>query len=163
MIFPIEIYKDRRNLLLQNMPDNSAILIPSWPLLMRSGGTYLHYRQNSDLIYLSGFEEPNSCLLLIKEANEKYTEVLFVQEKSKEKELWDGTVFGVEMTSEVFQIDVCYSSARFVSIASHLLKNTECLYYSLELNPEWDLQVNRVIQTSHRKKDHVFLYTIQFV
>ena len=148
MFFPIEVYKKRRKKLVSMMPKDSALMLPSWPEAKRSGDVYWPYRPSSDLIYLTGFEEPKSCLIIL--SNSK--SILFVQNKNLKKEIWTGPVYGPKKVLENFPIDSCYPFSEFSHIALEILKNTQSLYYSFNLNPCWDTQVNKLIQNLKTKK-----------
>ena len=150
MIFSADSYKQRRFKLIKSMPADSAMIVPSWPESLKAGDVYWPYRPHSDLIYLSGFEEPDSCLLIINDGSEGKT-VLFVQEKNKDKELWTGPVYGPEEAGRLFQTDQCYPAQEFFNKAVTLLKNTKELYYSFGINLDWDQQINKLIQQIQQK------------
>ncbi|RDD44374.1 putative Xaa-Pro aminopeptidase 3 [Trichoplax sp. H2] len=63
------------------------------------------YRQNSDFLYLTGFQEPDAVLVLESTDLTCYKSILFVREKNPQQELWDGPRCGVENVSELFGID----------------------------------------------------------
>ena len=150
MIFSANIYKKRRVGLIKNMPSGSALILPSWPQMKRSGDVDHSYRPSSDMIYFSGFEEPQSCLLILSEPNSK--SYLFVQKKEPEKELWTGPVHGPEQAGEIFQVDHCYPLSDFSHTVPKILGNTHSLYYKLGANPYWDTQVEQIIHSLKRKK-----------
>lgn len=157
MMLPINLYKDRRLRLIEKMPQDSAVLIPSMPETIRAGDVHWPYRQNSDLIYFSGFEEPHSCLLIV--ANRSTSaNILFVQEKDKQKELWTGSIYGPDEAGRVFEVDQCYSIKEFLNKSCSLLKQTKDIYYSFGVNPHWDEQISKLIQQlqSHKKKQISF-------
>ena len=153
----MNLYKKRRLNLIETMPANSAVLIPSMPEALRSGDVHWPYRQNSDLIYFSGFEEIHSCLLIVSNRSTS-SSVLFVQEKDKQKELWTGPIYGPEEVVRVFEMDQCYSVKEFLTQSSALLKNVKDIYYSFGINQYWDEQINKLIQQfqSHKKKQISF-------
>ena len=156
-MIPMNLYKTRRLNLIETMPSNSAVLIPSMPEAIRSGDVHWPYRQNSDLIYFSGFEEAHSCLLIVSNRSTS-SSVLFVQEKDKQKELWTGPICGPEEAVRVFEMDQCYSVKEFLNQSSALLKNVKDIYYSFGINQYWDEQINKLIQQlqSHTKKQISF-------
>ena len=149
-MIPISLYRDRRQKLIEKMPVDSAVLIPSMPETIRSGDVHWNYRQNSDLIYFSGFEEPHSCLLIVSNRSTA-TSTLFVQEKDSEKELWTGSIHGPEEAEKIFQLDQCYPVKDFLTQSSVLLKNTKNIYYSFDVNRNWDEQINKLIQELQSK------------
>ena len=150
MVFPLEIYKNRRDTIINSMPENSALVIPSWPEMKRSGDVNWPYRPSSHLLYFTGFEEPNSCFLLLSKPKEQH--ILFTQAKNPEKECWTGPIHGPEQATDIFQMDTCYLSSKFISIASEILKDITSLYYTFNINPLWDIRINKLIQTLKNKK-----------
>ncbi len=56
------------------------------------------FKQNSDFLYLTGFKEPNSVLVLSRTdsdvMNNTYKTALFVRPKDPKKELWEGPITG---------------------------------------------------------------------
>ena len=146
----MEIYKKRRKKLIKSMPEDSALIIPSWPKSKRSGDVEFPYRPSSNLIYLSGFKEPFSLLMILSRPVEKT--FLFVQEKDPEKELWTGPVYGPKKALETFQVDDCYSIEDFLKKSGEALKNLHFLYYPFGENPDWDKQVEKLISLLKSKK-----------
>ncbi len=143
-MFPNSIYKDRRKKLSKALPPGSAILIPSWPLHLRSGDVHHPYRPHSDMLYFTGWEEEIVCLLLVRNSDQ-IQQVLFVQEKNPAQELWTGPINGPEEALEITEVDLCYSVNRFHLIAKELLKDTENLYYSFSWNPDWNQRVKKLL------------------
>ena len=146
----MKIYKKRRARLSRNIPEDSALILPSWPKMKRSGDVNWPYHPSSNLFYFTGFEEPQSCLIVLSGATGKH--FLFVQEKDQEKELWNGPVYGPEQAGNTFQMDDCYLSSEFTHIAPQILKDIPSLYYPFKLNPYWDNQIEKLIDTLKNKK-----------
>ncbi|KAK9880386.1 hypothetical protein WA026_010268 [Henosepilachna vigintioctopunctata] len=48
------------------------------------------FRQNTEFLYLTGCQEPDSCLVLTSRGSEHYSSLLFVQGTDVHSELWDG-------------------------------------------------------------------------
>jgi len=85
----------RRKQLMALMEPNSIAIVPAAPERQRSRDTDYHYRQDSDFLYLSGFEEPQAVLVLMP-GREHGEFVLFVRERNREREIWDGYRAGPE-------------------------------------------------------------------
>ncbi len=144
------IYKKRRTRLIKALPEGSALIVPSEQISIRSGDVEWPYRPSSNLIYLSGFKEAQSCLIILSKPKAKH--FLFVQKKDLKKELWTGPIYGPKQAQKIFQMDVCYPSCEFFKIAPTILKNIYSLYYHFGINPHWDIQVKKLIQTLKRKR-----------
>lgn len=98
---PSSFHADRREALRKQMPTGSVAVFFANPERNRSNDVDYVYHQDPDFYYLTGYKEPNAALLVFSE-NQKdengntYNEVLFVQEKNKQAEQWNGYRLGVE-------------------------------------------------------------------
>ncbi|MDO5687004.1 MAG: aminopeptidase P N-terminal domain-containing protein [Neisseria sp.] len=85
--------------------DGVAVLFAA-PEQRRSNDTFYPYRPDSDVYYLSGFDEPEAVLVL---SGARREAVLFCREKNPEREIWDGFRYGVDLAQEWFGFDRCAS------------------------------------------------------
>ncbi len=129
----------RRKQLLEAMGDGVA-LFPSTPLAIRNHDVGHPYRQDSDLYYLSGLDEPESLLLLTNQHAE-HEVVLFVRPKKREREIWDGPRAGIEGAVEDFGADVAFPIEELPGKLPDYLGNVERLHYRLAQNDEADAKV----------------------
>ncbi|XP_013413280.1 probable Xaa-Pro aminopeptidase 3 [Lingula anatina] len=89
---------------------NHLVIIPGAPVTYMSTDVPYVFRQNTDLLYLTGFQEPNSVLVLeVGRENKKpvYTSFLFVPKKDEKRELWEGLRSGVENAPKLTGIENC--------------------------------------------------------
>ena len=61
------VFKKRRLLLAKYMEPNSVAIISSSPIKIRNNDSTYRYRQYSNFYYLTGFEKPDSVLLIYKD------------------------------------------------------------------------------------------------
>ena len=59
-VFGDDEYTRRQSVLLSQLSTDSILLIPTNPMKIRSNDVYYPYRPSSDILYLSGWEEPCS-------------------------------------------------------------------------------------------------------
>jgi Xaa-Pro aminopeptidase len=137
-----KFFKARRDRLARLAPD-SAIVLPSWPEHIRNHDSHFVHRQESNLLYLSGFDEPGSCLVF--RPGQKPETVMFVRAKNLERETWDGFRYGPEATKELFGFDEVYLIEEFEEKAPKLLNSCSKIYYSLFRNTEFDPVFGRVL------------------
>lgn len=137
-----EIFKRRRQKVMVGLKD-AALLVAAHPEHVRNDDVHYPYRQDSNMYYLTGFEEPESFLLL--RPGKTPESVMFVRQKNVERETWDGFRFGPEGTKKEFLIDEVYPIEQFESRSVELLKGYEDLYYRLYKNPEADHRVQTVL------------------
>lgn len=125
---PSSFFKDRRKVFRENMPDNSIAFIFAAPIRNRSNDVNFEYHQNPNLYYLTGYEEPNSVLLITKTENQiagyKTNEILFVQARDESKEIWDGRRLGVDGAKLILEISTAINTSEFENVDLKLEKYT---------------------------------------
>ncbi|MFT5435181.1 MAG: Xaa-Pro aminopeptidase [Myxococcota bacterium] len=96
----------RRQALLAAIGEGVAVL-PAAPVFIRNNDVEHHYRQDSDFWYLTGFEEPESVLVLSRKDGQVRS-TLFVRERDPERETWDGPRAGVDGAVEHYGVDEAF-------------------------------------------------------
>lgn len=130
----------RRKQLMAMMEPNSIAIVPAAPERTRSRDTEYHYRQDSDLLYLSGFEEPQAVLALIPgRAHGEF--VLFVRERNREREIWDGYRAGPEGACAEYDADDAFPVDDIDDILPGLIEGRERVYYAMGKDSEFDKHV----------------------
>lgn len=143
----IGIFKRRRQMVLEKL-GSRALLVSSHPEFIRNNDVHHGYRQDSNLYYLTGFEEPESILLLL--PGKKPQEVLFVRRKNIERETWDGFRYGPQECQTQFQIEEVYPIDEFPQKFVELVKGYEGLYYQLKKDLKLDEQVIDLLEDVKR-------------
>lgn len=132
-----EIHSQRRRRLMEQMGPESAALIVSHPEMIRNNDTLHEYRPNSDLVYLSGFEEPEAALLLLP-GHAQYPFVMFVRPKDPEREVWTGRRAGVEGAIAAYGAGTAHPIGELESALPKYLEGVESLYMNLGQDPDRD-------------------------
>lgn len=143
----VRTFKNRRENVLKKL-GNNALVVASHPEHIRNHDVGYAYRQDSNLYYLTGFEEPESVLIL--RPGNFPESILFVREKNIERETWDGFRFGPEAAQQEFQVDKCFPIEEFEKQAVELLKGYEGVYYRLLKNPTFDQKFLSVLEELRR-------------
>ncbi|MGZ3727089.1 MAG: aminopeptidase P family protein [Pseudobdellovibrio sp.] len=138
----VEIFKNRRKKIIGKL-NGAALIVAAHPEQIRNDDVHQAYRPDSNMYYLTGFEEPESFLLI--RPNQKPETVMFVREKNVERETWDGFRFGPEGTKKEFAIDEVYQVEQFEEKAVELLKGFEEVYYRMFKNPEADKKIENIL------------------
>ncbi|KAL1664833.1 peptidase M24, structural domain-containing protein [Schizophyllum commune] len=113
---PQEEYERRRKALMDSLPDNSVVVCAAAPIKYMSGGEsqVYKYRQSSDFWYLTGFEEPDSAVIIEKTSTSKgYRMTLFCSGKNLAQEKWDGAKTGLSEATAIFGADDARSIDHF--------------------------------------------------
>ncbi len=137
-----EIFKKRRKKVLAGL-GQAALIVAAHPEQIRNDDVQHFYRQDSNMYYLTGFEEPESFLML--RPGKTPETIMFVRQKNIERETWDGFRFGPEGTKKEFLIDEVYPIEEFEAKAVELLKGYDTVYYRLFKNPEVDHKMQTVL------------------
>ncbi len=139
MIGPKE-YARRRKQLMEMAGDRAAIMVPAAPTRIRNNDAHYPYRQDSDLLYLTGFEEPDSVLVLVP-GRAAAASILFCRERDPKREIWDGPRLGPEQAPTALGLDDAFPVEDIDDILPGLLENRERIYYPFGRDPEFDLRV----------------------
>ena len=134
-----EFARRRRNLMAL-MDPNSIAIIPSAREQVRSRDTAYPFRQDSDFYYLSGFEEPDSVLVLLPGRRHGQF-VIFCRERDPGMELWHGHRAGPEGVCDTFGADDAFPIGDIDDILPGLLEGRDRVYYSMGRSAEFDRQI----------------------
>lgn len=105
---------------------SSVAVLPAAPTSIRNNDVEHDYRQDSDFFYLTGFDEPQSLLVL--EAGERKT-TLFVRPRDRDREVWDGPRAGVEGAKQTYGADEAHAIGDLDDKLPKLLENKRRVYY----------------------------------
>jgi Xaa-Pro aminopeptidase len=111
---------------LENKNTNFIAIIPSNMTTFMAPDVPHTFKQNSDFLYLTGFKEPNSVLVMSKtDANgSAFKTTLFVRDKDPKKEIWEGSFTGPESVSKLCGIDTALSLNEFDTYLKSLVKES---------------------------------------
>ncbi|HEY2388391.1 MAG TPA: aminopeptidase P N-terminal domain-containing protein [Candidatus Binatia bacterium] len=138
MTHPPEVYARRRREVLERMEGGVAIF-RSPPVSVRSHDVEYPFRQDNDLLYLTGFEEPEATCLLAPGTDQPYT--LFVRPRDKEKEIWTGVRAGVEGAKSVYGADAAFTSDELDAKLPKLVEHASALYYAPGRDPRFNARI----------------------
>ncbi len=89
------VFAARRDAVMGMIGPNAVAVVASQPERIRNGDAHYLFRQASDVVYLTGFAEPQTVLVL-RPGAETDRVVMFVRPRDPEHEVWDGRRAGVE-------------------------------------------------------------------
>ena len=130
---PKEEFGERRTRVFTQMQPNSALLLFSEIEKRRNNDCTYPFRQDSYFWYLTGFNEPNAALLLLKtEQAEKA--IIFLRPRDPLLETWNGRRLGVERAAQQLNVNEAYSIEEFATVLPKILKNLTALYHVPEIH-----------------------------
>ena len=137
MTIRLQEFQRRRRELMEQMEPNSIAILAAAPERTRNRDVEHPYRQDSDFWYLTGFDEPESVLVLIP-GREHGEYILFCRERDLDKEIWDGYRAGQEGAIAEFGADDSYPISDLDDILPGLLEGKEKVYYTMGNQPSFD-------------------------
>lgn len=149
-------YAARRAALIARMQakGGGVAIIPTAREAMRNGDADFPYRHDSHFYYLSGFDEPESVLVLVagKDASSDARAILFCREKDKEREIWDGFRHGPEGARAAFGFDAAYPIAALDAELPKLLADVPALFYGIGRDAKLEAQVQSWLDAVRRRE-----------
>ena len=141
---PKEEFEERRTRVFTQMQPNSALLLFSEIEKRRNNDCTYPFRQDSYFWYLTGFNEPNAALLLLKtEQAEKA--IIFLRPRDPLLETWNGRRLGVERAPQQLNVNKAYSIEEFATVLPKILKNLTALYHVSEIHTWGDKLVTESV------------------
>lgn len=113
------VYAQRRARLAAQLGDGGIAIIPTAPERGRNRDNSYLYRHDSYFYYLTGFSEPNACLVLKADGSS----TLFCQPKDLEREIWDGYRLGPEAAVATLGVSAAQSIDDIDTQLPRLLEN----------------------------------------
>jgi Xaa-Pro aminopeptidase len=120
--------------------DDATVLVPAAPVRYRNGDAAYPYRQNSDFLYLTGFDEPEA-LLVLAPGREAAEQILFCRDHDERAERYDGERLGPERAAQVLGVDDAFPIGDVDEILPGLLEGRERIYFCVGADAEFDRRV----------------------
>ena len=144
-------FGQRRKTFLQKL-GNGVAVFASPPEGIRNGDVHHTFRQNSNLIYLTGFEEPHTLALFAGASKQPFH--IFVHPKDKTKEMWEGRILGPDRAKALVGADAASASipdTDFDEAFVAAMQEGDKLYYRLGQDPVMDVRILGLLHRAMRK------------
>jgi len=138
-------FSERRLQLSNKVLDDSAIIVASALVKSRISDTDYAYRQDSNFYYLSGYEEPDS-LILIRPNHDKEKFIIFCRDRDPLREQWDGFRTGQDGAIQEYQADNSYSINSIDQMMPELLAGVKNIYFSMSAPCGVDLKISKWVE-----------------
>jgi Xaa-Pro aminopeptidase len=145
-------FKENRKKICALLKCNSLAVIHSNENMPRNGDQFYPYRQHSDLFYFTGIEQPDTILVLRKEANGSSYETLFIADTDPALEIWTGKRITPSEASAISGIEEIFRISHFENKTTSYLDQASCLYYNTNENKRYE--------SNYEYKDLRFINTI---
>lgn len=120
--------RNRKNVV-SEIEQDSVVIVTSHDEYPRCGDTTHPFRQNSDLLYLCGIDQEETCLALAPwHPNKDYREVLFIKNPSPEMITWFGHRLSKEQASAISGIQNVFFVEEMETILNNMIINSKNIY-----------------------------------
>ena len=130
-------FKRRRQQLMKMVGKGNIAILSSSSSQTRNRDVDYPFRQDSDFLYLSGFNEPEAVMVLVPgRAHGEY--ILFCRENDPEQETWHGRRAGQQGAIENFAADDSFPIDDIDDILPGLLEGRQKVFHFMGRYPEFD-------------------------
>ncbi len=124
-----ELYITNRKTLASKLLPGSMAIVCSNDIMPTNADGTMGFKQNSDLLYLSGIDQEESILVIFPEAKDpKHKEILFIKETSELIAIWEGAKFTKEQATELSGVQTVFWVHDFETILKSLMIDAENIY-----------------------------------
>lgn len=127
-------YADRRAALAHSLTDGSVAVLHAASLQYKSGAVFHPYRQESNFLWLTGWNEEDAVAVIAKTGPQlgDYTFRMFVKRKDPREEQWSGYVNGVAAAEDVFNADEAYGIDDAETMLPKILNSAKLVYADVQ-------------------------------
>lgn len=159
------VYIKNRKKLADKLPPKSLAIFNSNDIMPTNADGTMKFRQNNDLLYLSGIDQEESILVICPDfPDPDLREILFLRETNEHIAIWEGHKYTKEEASEASGIENIQWVDNFESVFSKLMALNENVF----LNTNEHLRAGVVVETRDARfikscRDRYPLHTYQRV
>lgn len=150
----LELFQRRRRRFMDAIGAESAAILPSAPVSVRSNDVEYRYRQDSDFYYLTAFPEPESVALFAP-GHPDGEFVLFVRPRDKERETWTGRRAGVEGAIVDYGADKAFTIDELDRVVPRYLERAERVHYAFGHNDRMNTRILALIRSAQEMRPRV--------
>lgn len=136
---PLLEFTQRRQRFFEQMADKSIAIFSANKEVTRSNDTEYPFCQNKNFYYLTGFNEPEAVLILLKTKTPQA--ILFCLAKDPLAEVWHGRRIGEVKAQTDYGFDLCFTLEKLDELVSEYLNETNILYFCRGQNEAFDQRV----------------------
>lgn len=133
-------FQRRRRALMRLMDPNAAAVIPAAVERIRNHDAHYPFRQDSDFLYLTGFNEPSAVLVLLP-GRKQGEQILFCRGADARRDLYDGASLSPEHAPTALKVDHAFPYEDLDDILPNLIDGRTHVLYPLGRDVDFDHRV----------------------
>jgi len=127
------------------MGEDAVAIFLGAGVVTRSRDSQFPFRQDSDFLYLTGFDHPGAVAVLSTTGGPAYT--LYVEPRDREMETWNGYRPGLEGARRDYEADESHPSDAFRAQIPDLLRKARRIYHVLGRDPGVDAKLVETLES----------------
>tara|TARA_B100000674_G_C37911438_1_gene948760 strand:+ start:368 stop:1654 length:1287 start_codon:yes stop_codon:yes gene_type:complete len=131
---PSELFTKNRTRFWEKMANNSIAIFNSNDLMPKNADQLMPFVQNSDLFYLSGIDQEETVLIIIKSCQE-IEEMLFIRKTSDLIRVWEGNKLTKEQAKKISGIKKIYWESDFEKMLPTIINDKKHIYLNSNDHP----------------------------
>jgi Xaa-Pro aminopeptidase len=133
---PAKLFVRNRARLRRSLPKGALVLVQANDVMPTNADGTLGFKQNADLLWLSGIDQEETILVLFPDApNPRHREILFVRETSERIAIWEGQKLTQEETTQRSGIATVMWTKDFEGLLPDLLFQAQSVYLTTNEHP----------------------------
>ena len=140
---PSSFFVRKRKQFLSMLPGDSVLILHSNDEMPRSGDQCFPFRQNSDLFYLTGLDQPASALILCPgHPDPSMREIAFVKRNSELNLTWNGYLYSEDQARQISGVQNIRWMDDFDSILRMVMCEVSHVYLNSNEHPKFHSHVS---------------------
>jgi len=123
------VYIQNRKNFVKHLPSKSLAVFNSNDVMPTNADGTMNFRQNNDMLYLSGIDQEESILVVFPDfANNQFREILFLTETNEHIAVWEGHKYRKEEATEASGIESIMWLDQFPMVFATLMAEAEQVF-----------------------------------
>jgi Xaa-Pro aminopeptidase len=137
-----QLFIQNRRRFVREMQADSIAIFHSNDQMPRNGDQYFPFRQNSNLYYLTGLDQPEVVLVLFPDCvKEKYKELVFIKRSTEKLMIWEGYKYTKEDARRISGIERVHYTDEIPTVLHELMLLARRIYLNVPENDRFQPEV----------------------
>ncbi len=146
------LYKKNRSKFLKDLPKNALCVFESNDQMPTNADGLMPFRQNNDLLYLTGIDQEETSLVVFPDAkHDEHKEILFIKKTSKEIEVWEGRKLSIKEAQNISGIKTVLWNDDYLNTLFALINQSDCVFLSSNEHP----RANVVVESRNKRLEKI--------
>lgn len=130
-------YMNRRKILANSLNEECMLIFDSAPIKLVNDEQIHRYVPNKDILYFTGFSEPNCCFVCLVDEKKNMQSFLFVEPRNKKDDIWHGSRLELGEIKIQYDLDEVYDLEESNELLKDMIINhrSNCVYFN-NTNPD---------------------------